>query len=252
MKLGFFSDIKGILFDYGGVIEDLERDSDLFKRGVVEIKKLLGGWNINIGVEPLIEMLRKGQKKYEKWYEQNNFREPDIVSLWTDFLLFEIKDRISGIINSERADSLSSIYEYYSYKRRVRVNIRSIIGKLYLAGYNLGIISNTMSISLIPERLRMFEISRFFTAITLSIGCGYRKPNPAIFNIALKEMDLKPDQTVLIGDTLSRDIFGGKKAGISRVILLKSRITDEKDSDFSEKVLPDKIINRLDEIFDLL
>jgi len=252
MRLGFFSELKGVLFDYGGVIEDLQRNSDLLDRGVLELKKLLEEWGIVIELNLLAKMLQSGQKRYEDWYQNNDFREPGIIKLWTDFLLLDIKDQIEKVLDEERADNLSSIYEYYSYKRRVREKIRSVIGKLYLAGYSLGVVSNTMSKSLIPERLKMFNVERFFTTITLSIECGYRKPNPSIFYHALREMDLKPQQCVMIGDTISRDVLGGKKAGIGKVVLMKSGITKEKDNGFGEEVLPDATINNLDEIFEIL
>ena len=46
---------------------------------------------------------------------------------------------------------------------------------------------------------------------------GLRKPNPAIFHLALSAWGLPPDEVVMVGDTLGADILGAQLAGLHNV-----------------------------------
>ncbi|HCJ35620.1 MAG TPA: hypothetical protein DHV65_15165, partial [Ktedonobacter sp.] len=43
---------------------------------------------------------------------------------------------------------------------------------------------------------------------------GIRKPNPAIFLHTLNALDIPPTEAVMVGDSLSADIAGGKGLGL--------------------------------------
>ena len=66
--------VKGVFFDYGGVIEDLKSDEVSFGKGVSIIREMLA--TVGIGVEEgvLASSLRSGQHAYEQWYRLNGFR----------------------------------------------------------------------------------------------------------------------------------------------------------------------------------
>ncbi len=46
---------------------------------------------------------------------------------------------------------------------------------------------------------------------------GYLKPHPAIFQAALDRLDLKPAETVFIGDSLEADVVGAQRAGMRAI-----------------------------------
>ena len=49
---------------------------------------------------------------------------------------------------------------------------------------------------------------------------GIGKPNPIMMRAACDELDLAPDQCVMIGDTMETDILGGTQLGMHTVLVL--------------------------------
>jgi len=247
------NNIKGVFFDYGGVIEDMTPNKETFHKGVKAIGTILYKNGITLNESKVNTLLRSGQDKYNKWFKKNNSKELPNEKIWTVYFLKEYcKDKKVKNIIENRAEELSSIYEYYLYKRRPRHALTSVIKTLFYSGYTISLISNTMSSNLIPDRLERFEILKFFNSIVLSINTGYRKPRKEIFNIAFKETHLKPEQCLYIGDTISRDVEGSTKAGFFKSVLIKSGLTELKDSNYSGNARPDYSIERLIDLCDVL
>jgi len=242
------SSIKGIFFDYGGVIEAIEFDENTFDRGINVIRDILYKNDISIKNTDLKSLLVKGKDSYEEWYKENNFKELPNEDIWTQFVLSDYcKDKNN--VNKIKAisEKLSSVYEYYLFKRRLKNNTKSVLKALSYSGYTLSVISNTISRTLIPERLKKFEILKLFTSIALSVNTGYRKPRREIFEIALKETGLKSNQCMYIGDKVLNDIQGSINAGFSKSVLIRSEVTEIKDSDYCGIK-----IEGLNDIFDIL
>lgn len=149
------NDIKGVFFDYGGVLEDLEYNEQSFHRGVSVLRDILKMHEIEINFDVLVVMLKAGQEEYSSWYKNNNFRELPNEKLWSLFFLKDlcheksVKNRIYKL-----SDELSSIFEYYLYRRRPVQDVKIVLKSLFHAGYVLSLISNTISKTLIPERMK--------------------------------------------------------------------------------------------------
>ena len=56
---------------------------------------------------------------------------------------------------------------------------------------------------------------------------GLRKPDPEIFNLACKQLDVFPEQCVFIGDNELADIQGAKNVGMKTCLLYTSDAADE-------------------------
>jgi putative hydrolase of the HAD superfamily len=245
--------VKGVFFDYGGVIEDLQSDEASFAKGVSIITEMLGQGGIGIEKNVLAASLRSGQSAYEQWYLQNDYRELPGEELWTLFLLKEhcpdekTRRKVEGM-----AEALSSIYEFYLFKRRPPARMVEVLKTLFQNRFVMALVSNTLSRTLIPERLRKFGVERFFTSVVLSADTGVRKPRPAIFEYAFKRTGLEPHQCVYLGDTLSRDIEGAREAEFRYTVLIESGITREKDRGYRGSALPDFTIKKLEDLLPLL
>ena len=59
------------------------------------------------------------------------------------------------------------------------------------------------------------------------------KPNPWVFNMALRKLGLQPKQCIMIGDTLETDIVGGNSAGIRTVLVLTGNAKQDPDGQAS-------------------
>jgi putative hydrolase of the HAD superfamily len=254
IKTASESEIKGVFLDYGGVIEDLAPDEGSLRRGFAEIRRLLGEKGIDIGGERIGRMIRGGQEEYERWYAGNGFQELPGARIWSSFLLKEVcADSSRRSVVEGMGEELGSVYEFYLFKRRVARDLKLVVMSLFYSGYVLALVSNTISLTLIPERLKKFGIDKYFRAVVLSVACGFRKPSPNIFREALERTGLSPDRCMFVGDTLSRDIEGSRGAGFRTSVLLTSGLTGEKDEgcrgrDPAGSLEPDQRISALSDL----
>lgn len=85
----------------------------------------------------------------------------------------------------------------------------------YLAKkYELYIVSNSMYETQYC-RLTNAGIRCFFKDLFVSDKIGYQKPTKEFFNCCFNKIpDFNPEETIIIGDSLTSDILGGKSAGI--------------------------------------
>lgn len=82
--------------------------------------------------------------------------------------------------------------------------------------YPLTIISNGFT-EVQYKKIDSCGIRHFFKHIILSEEAGALKPNPEIFEYALKLNNAQSDEAVMIGDSWSADIAGASAAGIDQV-----------------------------------
>ncbi len=70
------------------------------------------------------------------------------------------------------------------------------------------------------------------------------KPHRPMFEDALRFLDTRPHETLMIGDRLTTDIAGGNAAGL-RTALVLSGVTDSDDMDDGDATAPDVIFRDL-------
>ena len=83
----------------------------------------------------------------------------------------------------------------------------------------------------------------------MSSVTGFRKPAPDIFRVALNQIQSRPEECVYVGDTVSRDIIGSKRAGFGVAIQIGSKLTKEKDAGIKREFEPDYLV---EDIYDVL
>ena len=102
-----------------------------------------------------------------------------------------------GLANSTAViQNAKEILEYLSYKQ-----------------YSLYIVTNGL-VKLQKPRIINSEIAEYISDIIISEAVGIAKPNPEIFNNLLNKINIKPEEAVMIGDSLEKDIKGAIDAGI--------------------------------------
>jgi len=74
------------------------------------------------------------------------------------------------------------------------------------------------------------------------------KPNPTLFEFAVKSLGLSPEETLVIGDRLDTDILGGVNAGCKTALVLTGISTLEDAKTFAVK--PDLVIPALENLLD--
>jgi len=66
-------------------------------------------------------------------------------------------------------------------------------------------------------RLSYINFHHFFDVVITYDETRERKPSPVPFNMALKELNLKADECLMIGDWAERDMVGAKAVGMKTV-----------------------------------
>ena len=81
--------------------------------------------------------------------------------------------------------------------------------------YRLGIIANQNLEA--ESRLAGYGIRQYFNVIVTSAEAGFHKPDPRIFELALKRANCTPEQAAMIGDRPDNDIYPAKQLGMKTV-----------------------------------
>jgi len=123
-----------------------------------------------------------------------------------------------------------------------------ILAELKKRGYKLGIITNTVTSREEHVRiaLRRIDVEKYFDVVVTSVDVGSNKPDEKIFQVALKAVDVKPEEAVMVGNRIAADILGGNRIGM-KTILYKwnERYLNEIKSTEEQ---PTRVINSLKEL----
>ena len=116
--------------------------------------------------------------------------------------------------------------------------------------YKLAIISNVLpktATDTVHDLLKETQLFDFFDMIAVSSEVGVSKPDPRIFETVLDELKVKPEEAVMIGNTISTDIFGGNAIGMRTVLFQPGQ-----EYQRSEWETPDHTIHSLKELLELV
>ena len=120
--------------------------------------------------------------------------------------------------------------------------------KLRRHGYKLGVIANQNYGT--EQRLKNWNLHRYFEMIAASAELGMAKPDPAIFEWALKQADCSPQNAVMVGDRMDNDIAPANRLGIHTVRLKRGLGAYHEPQ--SDDETPEYTISTLEELLDLL
>jgi len=137
---------------------------------------------------------------------------------WTDYLT-ELM-RLVGAPEAERARLTALLYDGFRNIRTwsvVMAETPSYLASLKERGYFLGVISN--SVGTIEDQLQNVGLRSYFQAVLDSAIVGVEKPHPEIFQLALRNAQVAPNETVFVGDTNATDVGGAQLAGLHGVLI---------------------------------
>lgn len=81
----------------------------------------------------------------------------------------------------------------------------------------------------IDEVLRDYGIRHLFKGIIESAVVGIRKPNPTLFRLGVDALELPPEQVLVVGDSLRKDIEPAEQLGCHVLWLKGKGWTDAED-----------------------
>lgn len=78
--------------------------------------------------------------------------------------------------------------------------------------------------------IKDFGIDGYFKSIVESAEVGVRKPDPKIFELGVKALKIKPEETLVVGDSLRKDIEPAESLGCQVLWLKGKGWTAEEDA----------------------
>lgn len=238
--------IEAVVFDLGGTLEEIYYDDATRLAAAGGLLEMLAGRGLDPGLSPegLRVAVLSGMAAYQRWREEHQQELPP-ARVWVEHVF-----PVSGLPRDRliaEAEDLTIYYEDNFYGRALRPEAPAVLAELQERGFRLAVISNILSLGLVPQKLASYGIAGFFDPVITSSGFGYRKPHPRIFHEAAARMGLPPAACAYVGDTVSRDVAGARAAGYGLAIQIRSFLTDKSDGDIEEPA-PDVVIRDLREI----
>ncbi|MBO0911533.1 MAG: HAD family hydrolase [Acidobacteria bacterium] len=160
--------------------------------------------------ELLSEVERQTKREFDSLLQTNASVDHGFWHIYYSRLLKEL-----GISDDAVCADLVACTRISANWCEIRRDTREILERLKQE-YRLGVISNADG--RIADVLGRTAIADLFETITDSGIVGKEKPHPAIFEAALRSLDVSPEESVYVGDVYSVDYLGARRAGIAGVL----------------------------------
>lgn len=145
-------------------------------------------------------------------------------------------------------NALYAISEKYWF---IEEDTQPLLEKLKAQGYRLGLVSNAADAQDVNNLVTCGNLRPFFDQVIISAEFGLRKPHPKIFRKALSFWQARPEETVMVGDTLNADIAGAQGLKIPAVWITRRVDISTSRRDYPA-IDPDASIRALAELPDVL
>lgn len=233
------TDIKGIIFDYGGTIDcngdhwavvlrdaydripALQLPLDVFIDAYIYAERELARTRHIMPEHNFLDMLRIKARIELGWLVEHGYVEACDVETFAE-----------------------SIAQYCYGVARASIEAARPTLEALAKRYPLVLVTNFYGN--VQSVLDDFGLSHLFPTIIESAVVGVRKPDPAIFRLGVEAMKLSPEQVLVVGDSISKDILPAESLGC-RTAWIKGKPWF-KDADAPER--PDTI-TRLSQLLDL-
>jgi putative hydrolase of the HAD superfamily len=251
------SPIRAVVFDMGGTLEDIYYDNAVHQEATRGLRERLADQGLDPGLDltDLQATVLLGMKAYQEWREQSQIELP-AARVWAEFVFADGSAAQGRSCEWDRrlaaaAEDLTFFYETHFQIRSLRPEAPALLRSLQKLGLGLAIISNIISHRTVETSLEAYGIDQYFAAVLTSARYGHRKPDERIFLEAARLMVLSPAACAYVGDTISRDVLGARRAGYGLVIQMKSFLTAKADRG-RDGASPDAVIENLIQVVGLV
>ena len=241
---------KVVLFDLGNTLWHIpERPpvDEIRKETVRRIFGLLGSW----GVQPEGELrflgrdIRLAIGAADKAAYESDQISPDIPALVQTLVAKKGLD-----ISLEQSADLWHAWnlEGSFFGRRLFDDTIETLDELRRRGLRFGCVTNRpYSGPTFVQEVSDLGLDDYLEVMSVSCDLGYMKPHAKIYEHALDALNVAPEDTVMVGDSLIADVRGAQVLGMTGVWNRHHEI-DEENTDHVE---PDFVIDELSELLHL-
>lgn len=211
--------IKGIIFDYGGTLDS---------RGVHWSEVLWQGYQ-QAGVPIDKETFRTAYVEGERALARERIILPqdNFHTLLRKKVAIEISYLPQQPDEATRLKWVDEIAAYCDNAARSCIDEARPMLEQLNERYPMMLVSNFYGN--IDEVLRDYGIRHLFKGIIESAVVGIRKPNPTLFRLGVDALELPPEQVLVVGDSLRKDIEPAEQLGCHVLWLKGKGWTDAED-----------------------
>ena len=234
-----------MLFDFGHTLVDFRRTEEALREAYEQIRARIEAVAY-MEVHELLDLIERVaggvDRLVEASYAERRMEELDIAELFRESLAgigFRLPDDVVEHI---------IVLDHSAYSNSITVEPEMLEILTSLSGrYLIGLVSN---VSLLPHLMRgdldRLGIGLLHTMSVFSSEVGVRKPDPRIFEEALRRIGAAAPETVFVGDRLYDDVSGAQAVGMRTVQTRQFR--QEDDPTYA----PDAVIGHLRELPEVL
>jgi len=201
--------LKTVFFDFGNTIIDEKPFVLGAQMGLVHyVRERL---NLPDSPESLYEKLRRTPHlpAGHPLLREPRTRDYDERRLW----MMKFAGSCGLPVNEAVGDELLRAYDDGARRSDCLIGgAKDVLEKLH-GRYTLGIISNGYA-GFVHATLAFLNLERFFETVIISQEVNLDKPDPAIFQLAMRRCRATPEHAMMVGDSYQADIQGGKSFGM--------------------------------------
>jgi HAD superfamily hydrolase (TIGR01549 family) len=236
--------IRGVIFDLGSTLFRFEGDWDTV---IEEGRQALVRSLISMGL-PIDggDFAAAFQREMEASLQE---RQEDHVERPAGAVLQKVlgETGLAGIPSDMIRRALREMFLVSETHWILMPDAHSVLRELQGEAFRLGVISNASDADDVNRLIDSSNLRAYFDPILISAEFGRRKPDPSLFNSVLRAWALRPDEVVMVGDTLPHDILGAQEVGL-RHIWLTAQADTALNRAYAGRIVPEAVASELREV----
>lgn len=194
--------IEHVFFDLDHTLWDFEKNSEL------TFEKILKDNAIDVKIDDFLSFYKPINLEYWKLYRDEKVSKEALrygrLKKSFDAVNYEISDLLIDKLADDYIINLANFNHLFEGTFELLDYLKE--------KYTLHIITNGFE-EIQSKKMINSKIYHYFDQIITSESVGVKKPNPKVFNFALKAANAKIENSIMIGDNLEADIHGALNVG---------------------------------------
>jgi putative hydrolase of the HAD superfamily len=177
---------------------------------------------------PIAETSLRQRARERPWAWSDNAA---ITQMWTEYFTVLLRESLGHLPREEAEACVRDVVRAYETAANYALypDVLPVLRALKARGYTLGVISDWgIGLGLI---LRHHDLVQYFDFAVISAAVRLAKPDPQLYETALRRADAIGDYAVHIGDSYVLDVLGARAAGITPILLDRARRYDAQALD---------------------
>ena len=232
--------IKGVIFDYGGTI-----DTNGIHWAEV-IWEQYRAANIDVAYSTYREAYVHGERRLAKQHiilPTDTFRTLLHKKIDIQFGYLADECNVSGLTEELKSAVAEGCYA------KVKETLATTCAVIERLSKKYPMVLVTNFYGNMPVVLEEFNLAKYFKSIVESSVVGLRKPDPALYALGVKELEIPAENIMVIGDSYRKDIYPAREVGCQAVWLKKICWEEEPVETGHE---PTYIIDTLEKLSDII